>query len=576
LKRVTKTAQAVTVLLGAALVAGACGSSKSNSSDTTAAGAATTAGSTTTSGAGGATTATGDNTGKSMTLTIKLDPKAVWDDGSPITSKDLECSWKANLNTPASLSTTGYDQITSVDTTDPKTAVVHLKSVYAPYKNLFNFVLKAAAFTDCNDVSAEMQDKLPFSGREWKMESFSKDQEVLVPNDKFWDSTRTPKAKKLVMVPKTDTDTELNSLKSGEVDFIFPQAAAGVTDTLKDPNIKYTPGYGLQYEGVYFQENSGPFKDADFRKAFSKSVDRNLILKSIYDPIFPGAPLLNCGLWVPTIGKWCDNTQFANSYDPAGAQDILTKAGWTKTPDGMWAKNGTVPTIRWIVNTGNKRRADTQALMIPEFKKAGFNVVADNADSATVFQKRIPALDYDLAMYIQTASPDPTVTSIMACSSVPSPANQNKGQNTSGWCNEAASKLMVESDQNIDESTRVDQIHKIGQALVDDSVMLPFFQFPNIAAWRTDKLDGPIGADAANYRGFNNNSYAWVPKSGDQITMGAEQWPDCLNPITECANSSWLVWLSTFPVLPAVWDTTADGTYKTTDLVVGEPEVKIG
>ena len=32
-----------------------------------------------------------------------------------------------------------------------------------------------------------MQDSIPFSGREWKIDSWSKDQAVLVPNDKFWD-----------------------------------------------------------------------------------------------------------------------------------------------------------------------------------------------------------------------------------------------------------------------------------------------------------------------------------------------------------------------------------------------------
>jgi hypothetical protein len=29
-------------------------------------------------------------------------------------------------------------------------------------------------------------------------------------------------------------------------------------------------------------------------------------------------------------------------------------------------------------------------------------------------------------------------------------------------------------------------------------------------------------------------------------------------------------------VLPAVWDTTADGDYKITSLVAGEPDIKIG
>ena len=212
------------------------------------------------------------------------------------------------------------------------------------------------------------------------------------------------------MVPRDET-----ALLSGEVDFIFPQGFAGLTDTLdSNPDISYTPGYGTNYEGLYFQQNEGPFADDDFRQAFAKSIDRNLILASIYDPIFPGGPLLNCGLWVPTIGPWCDDSVFGNEdgtdafYDPAGAEQILTDAGWEKNGEGFWAKDGAeAPTIRWMVNTPNPRREDTQALLIPELQAAGFNVVPDNCDAACVFQQRLPALDYDLAMYINTAQPDP-------------------------------------------------------------------------------------------------------------------------------------------------------------------------
>jgi len=59
---------------------------------------------------------------------------------------------------------------------------------------------------------------------------------------------------------------------------------------------------------------------------------------------------------------------------------------------------------------------------------------------------------------------------------------------------------------------------------------------------------------------------------GSDILVGAEQWPDCINPITECGNSSWEVWTAAFPILPNVWDTTADG-FAPTALVTGEPEV---
>jgi peptide/nickel transport system substrate-binding protein len=419
-----------------------------------------------------------------------------------------------------------------------------------------------------------MTDNIPFSGREWKIESWSLDQLILVPNEAYW-GPETPTAQQVVMVPKADSDTEIASLKSGESDFIFPQAYAGITEALNDPNIQYTPGYGTNYEGLYFQQREGPFADDAFRTAFAKSIDRDLILSQIYDPIFPGAPLLECGLWVPTIGEWCDDTIFTDYYNATEAEQILTDAGWAKNGDGMWAdSSGNVPTIRWIVNSGNSRRESTQALMIPELQAAGFNVVTDNCDAACYFQQRLPALDYDLAMYINTASPDPTVTGIMHCDSVPSEENGNQGQNSTGWCNEEASALMTQSDQTVDEAARIDMIHQIGAFLAEDAVMLPLFQFPNIAAWRTDALSGPVDKDAANYQAFQN-VWEWVPADGDQIVIGAEQWPECLNPITECANSSWYVWTTAFKVLPTVWETTSEGTYQPSALVTGEPVVEV-
>ena len=170
-------------------------------------------------------------------------------------------------------------------------------------------------------------------------------------------------------------------------------------------------------------------------------------------------------------------------------------------------------------------------------------------------------------MYINTASPGPDGHRHHRLRSVPSEANGNQGQNSTGWCNEEATALMTESDQELDETTRADQIHQIGSAHGRGAVMLPLYQFPNIAAWRTDQLGGPIDADAAQLPAFQNNCSTGKPIGDSQIIIGAEQWPECLNPITECANSSWYVWTTAFQVLPSVWDTTSDGNYVITDLV---------
>lgn len=462
----------VALLTGLALVAAACGSD-SSTTPTTSAPTTSTSGTAAAPGGTGAPGAAG-----AMTITYEINPAAVWDDGSPITVKDFQCLAEATMGTTETLSTAGYDQITSVEQgANEREVIVTLKSVYAPYKNLFSNPgpLKAAAFPNgCSDLSAEMQSSIPFASRPYKMASWSPDQSVLVANDAYWgdDVAKTPK---VVMVPLTDTETELTALRSGEVGFIFPQASNGVADALKDPNIATSAGLGSSYEAFWFQQQTGPFADAAFRRGFAHLIDRAAMLQNVYDPLFPGASLLDCGLWVPSIGTWCDPSDFATYQDPAAGEAALTAGGWAKNDDGMWEKDGEVPTIRWMADAGNKRREDAQALMIPLFKAAGFDVVADNCDAACVFQKRLPAMDYDLGMFVQSASPDPTVTSILACDAIPSDANDGAGQNTAGWCNQAATDLMYESDQELDPTERLEQIHEIGRYVADDAVLVPLY-----------------------------------------------------------------------------------------------------
>ena len=43
----------------------------------------------------------GDITQDPFTIKFKINPDAVWDDGSPITSKDFEFTWHATIDTEA-------------------------------------------------------------------------------------------------------------------------------------------------------------------------------------------------------------------------------------------------------------------------------------------------------------------------------------------------------------------------------------------------------------------------------------------------------------------------------------------
>ena len=189
--RTTKRSKFVALAVGLALVAAACGDDKES---TTTNAPETTAGEVTETTAGEVT----ETTAGEVTETTVADT-AVWEDGSEIGLADFQCTQDAIMNTPGSLSTTGYDQVIGIaEGATPKDIVVTLKSQYAPWKGLFSGLLKAANFEDCNDVSESFDAGIPFSGREWQIDSWSAEQLVLVPNPGYTGS-KVPGVERIVV-----------------------------------------------------------------------------------------------------------------------------------------------------------------------------------------------------------------------------------------------------------------------------------------------------------------------------------------------------------------------------------------
>jgi peptide/nickel transport system substrate-binding protein len=450
-------------------------------------------------------------------VTYHLNPDAEWQpDGTPITSDDVKFSWRAVIDSKGSVTTTGYDKITDISTPDPQTAVLHFKQVYTDWPDVLGgfsgVILEKAKFPKGTDTGAEMATSIGFSGGPWILQSFNKQQEILVANDKYWDKDRIPRIQQVTFIPLTETNQEVQGLKTGTVSAIYPQPATDNVPQLKgDAALKTAFGVTTQYENFWFNEKPGkPFEDKNVRAAFSYAVDRELLLNDIVKPFNPDVQMLQCAAWIPQVGKWCTNTDWQDvKPDPAKVAQFMQASGYAKDASGIWAKGGKQLVLKWMVNTGNKRREDTQAEFIPLLAKQGFKVVTDNSDADTVFQKRLPAGDYDFSMFIQVTSSDPTVTSILSCGEIPGPSNKGQGQNDWWYCNKQADQLMEQSDKELDTTKREDQIHQIDQILRQDYVNLPLYAFPAMSAWRPDKIKGPIDQFINSPESNFWNMWAW-------------------------------------------------------------------
>lgn len=465
---------------------------------------------------------TSTNPNDPFSVTYKIRKEAVWDDGTPITGADVEFTWKAKLATQGVVSKVGYDSISKIDQTDEgKTVKVTFTDTFADWQDLFggntDFVLKKAAFTS-EDISQNLLSEIPFSGTMWKLTSFSAEQAEFVPNPKFWIEDMKPLVDKVIFRPMADTDTELNAIRAGEVFVIYPQPSPGIKDTLSDATLKLQFGVSVSYEGLWFNQSSlkntdSVLKDKVVREALLFGTDRQAILDQVIHNISPEVQVLNCAGWVPTVGNWCDQDDFADvKYDAAKVASLLEGAGWAKGSDGIYAKGGKRLSFTFQTVAGNTRREAIQDLLIPRWKDIGIEAVKDNSDFDTLFQTRVPQMDTEVALYIQSASPDPSVTAIYACENIPTAANGFAGQNNTGWCNQEATTLLKQSDKTAETTAREDLIHKVGDLVRADAVWLPLYQFPTLTAFRTDKIEGPVGTFTNSPLAGFANMYDWSLK----------------------------------------------------------------
>jgi peptide/nickel transport system substrate-binding protein len=473
---------------------------------------------------------------KPFTLTFHLNPKAVWNDGTPITSKDIEFTWKAIIATPDAYTKTGYDLIKSIDTSNPQTAIISFgNDVFVDWIDLFGGnaagVLQAskfASYKDNNISKAFKTGPINFSGGPWVQQSFTTTQAVFVRNDKYWG--KKSYLDQMTWVPQKDQTSEVTALLSGEIVAAFPQPGnVSIISSLKsNPNAKSVGGTGNFYEGLWINNQDPVMSDKKVREAFFYAVDREEILNGLIHLNAPNEKVLNCGPFsLPGRGPWCAKTPWdVFKYDPAKAKSILESAGWncSKVPASPCTKSGKSLTVSYRYCNGNKRRQTTFDLIKEKVKPAGFafNHTAQGNDCASpLFDVTLPKGGADGKGTFQIAdfaqgpiATDPSPTSNFRCNAIPTAANNYGPANLYRYCNEAADKAMVAADAAIDPAKRLEKLNEVYALMFEDRAFLPIYVLPNVTIWRADKVLGPVGdANSSPYGGFFNSPEWYVPKA---------------------------------------------------------------
>jgi peptide/nickel transport system substrate-binding protein len=430
-----------------------------------------------------------------QTITYKINPAAVWSDGEPITSEDFKYTWEQIATGKDIYDQTGYKDIESVDTSDPKTAIVTMEKPFGGWTQLFGalYGIMPSHILEGKNRAKAMTDGYDWSGGPWIGEWNRGSDVTLTPNPNWYGPK--PKLAKVIFRFLANTSAEFQAFKNGEVLAIYPQpqldAIDQITSGIEGAESVYTADTG-NIEALWMNNAKFPFDSLAVRQAFAYSLDRDAIVNRLFGGL--GVTEAVNSLNPPILSEFSDPSGFeVYTKDLDKVDQLMTGDGWEKNGDGVWAKGGKTATITIKTTTENQRRELTEQIIQEQAEEAGFDVKIKNEDSATLFGESAPQGNFQLALYAQVAtSLEPGLCSLMCSENVPSKANDQSGQN---WTRTKVAELdpplqTVESSQ--DRAERIAASKQADVIMGENMVSLPIDPLPNIGLWST-RITGVAG-----------------------------------------------------------------------------------
>ncbi|MFD2468999.1 peptide ABC transporter substrate-binding protein [Amycolatopsis silviterrae] len=438
--------------------------------------------------------------GTQQKVTYRINPAAVWSDKEPITSQDLKYTALQIRDGKDVLDKTGYDRIASVDTPDPKTAVVTFNGPYANWRALFSDTvgILPSHLLAGKDRDALMKDGYSFSGGPWKIDSWKRGSSVtLVPNPNYWGEK--PKLDKVTFQFTADTAAAFQAFKSGQLDALYPTPQLDSVDQIKNgvPGARSTvdPQSG-NLEALWMNNGKFPFDSAVFRQAVSYSVDRDAIVKRLYGAL--GVTKSAQSFLTPILPQYSGADFSQYRLDLAKVASLMQGDGWAKGPDGIWAKNGKRAAFSVASLAGNKRRELTEQILQQQLKTAGFELTIANTTAAELFSKAAPSGNYQLGLWtLVDTFPQPSLGQSFSTATIPSAANGNSGLNLARISSPELDRALGTLDTSLDQGARIAAAKQGDRILARDANSLPLSAIPNVLLWNT-KIGGPLSINPSS------------------------------------------------------------------------------
>ena len=424
-------------------------------------------------------------------VTYRINSRATWEDGTPITAEDFDAQWKAmSGNNPAYriASSSGYDQIERVGTgADDREVVVTFRRPYADWKALFSPLYPASTNNDPATFNDGWKAKPLTTAGPFRFESLDETAKTitLVRNPKWWGNRAKLDS---IVFRVIDPGAQVDALVNSEIDVLDIAADVNKLKRVEGASgITVHRAAGPDFRSITINGTGEILKDVNVRRALGMAIDRAAIAKALVGPLGVEAQPLQNHIFMANQRGYRDNAGILSSPNADGARKLLDDAGW-KLEGNARNKDGKPLTVRFVVPKGVASSNQIAELVRAMLEGIGVRVELLSVPTQEFFKQYILPGNFELTVFSFIGKPFPISSSRPSYVS-PKPGKDGEldfQQNFARIGTPQIDALFDEATSEFDEQKAIDLGNRIDAALWEEVHSLPLYQRPDMAATRSE------------------------------------------------------------------------------------------
>jgi peptide/nickel transport system substrate-binding protein len=419
-----------------------------------------------------------------QTVVYRINPKATWSDGVPISADDFIYNWQIRRPGATDIDGSPAEALRFAEVVDPvesitgsedgKTVTLVYKKPYRLWQAMFwgaQALVPAhvARRVGWNHGFDRFDPNTVISGGPFRIASHNPGKDLtLVRNERYWGQPAM-----LDSIVYRIVSDPIPALENAEIDLVMRDANRDDIERLRRiPGVRTEVFPGMSQHQLGFNLRNQLLAIPEVRQAIALAVDRPAILARFQDT---GVELELANNHFYVQGQRWYRDASGGRYDRpdvAGAKALLERAGFRLGTDGVYARGDQRLSLRIGTSSADAPRLMMEELVVNQVKRAGIELRPEN----TPFP--------GFAMELTKGNFDLEITSYGKRADGAIPAQFRQGGGNWGYSNPRLNQLAAQVAEELDEGRQAQLLEEADRLVWEDMPSLPLFHSPMLLVVR--------------------------------------------------------------------------------------------